>query len=124
MNNASHSEINTLRTRTHKNAAFNAFLNFLFPRVSFSLTILRAPLLESHNLCHTHDHKMAPPLTGFIMKAVGLGDAHKQIEAEKRARDDAADRRDFNRRMKHSMYPVHYSSFACNMEWKANKMDY
>ena len=49
---------------------------------------------------------MAPPLTGFFMKAVGLGDAHKQIEAEKRARDRQADRRDFNRRMKHSMCPV------------------
>ena len=46
---------------------------------------------------------MAPPLTGFFMKAVGLGEAHKQIEAEKRARENEADRRDFNRYRMRSM---------------------
>ena len=49
---------------------------------------------------------MTPPLTGFFMKAVGLGEAHKQIEAEKRARENEADRRDFNRRRMHSMCSV------------------
>ena len=49
---------------------------------------------------------MAPPLTGFFMKAVGLGEAHKQIEAEKRDRTNAADRREFNRYRMQSMRPV------------------
>ena len=50
---------------------------------------------------------MTPPLTGFFMKVVGLGEAHKQIEADQRAREDEADIRDFNRRRMHGMCPVH-----------------
>ena len=55
---------------------------------------------------------MTLPLTGFFMKAVGLGEAHKQIEADKRARENEADRRDFNRRRMHSMCPVHCHLFS------------
>ena len=55
---------------------------------------------------------MAPPLTGFFMKAVGLGEAHKQIEADERAREDRADRRDFNRGRMQGMCPVRCYLFA------------
>ncbi|KAM0796310.1 hypothetical protein BDR22DRAFT_966250 [Usnea florida] len=63
---------------------------------------------------------MAPPLTGFFMKAVGLGEAHKQIEAEKRERNNAADRREFNRYRMQKLQEERYLTHLADVEARSN----
>ena len=122
MNDASHLSINTGRRRSHVLNAFKVLVLFFFfykfpfhlPYFEHDLTFLANRTIPAISTITT----MAPPLTGFFMKAVGLGEAHKQIEAEKRERTNAADRREFNRYRMQSMRPVHRYLFVAVWERK------